>query len=67
MLIVTRRPKESVVMTLEDGRRIVVRLLGVKGLQLRIGVECDRSITVHRDEIQERVDQGVPMKEKAVQ
>ena len=65
MLILTRAPQEAIVITLEDGRKIAVNVLSIKGNYARIGVECDRTITVHRDEIQERVDQGIPAKVKA--
>lgn len=47
MLILTRTPGKSVMV----GENIVVTVLGVKGNQVRIGVEAPRGIKVHREEI----------------
>lgn len=47
MLILTRRPNESIII---DGH-IKIKVLGIKGNQIRIGIDCDKSIPVHREEI----------------
>ncbi|MDE0006165.1 MAG: carbon storage regulator CsrA [Rhodospirillaceae bacterium] len=52
MLILTRRVGESVVI----GGGITVTLLGVKGNQARLGVNAPRDVTVHREEIHERIE-----------
>lgn len=51
MLILTRRVGE----TLMIGNDVTVTVLGVKGSQVRIGVNAPKDVTVHREEIYERV------------
>ena len=52
MLILTRRPNE----TLMIGTEITVTVLGIKGNQVRIGVNAPKNVTVHREEIFERIN-----------
>jgi carbon storage regulator CsrA len=52
VLILTRRPNE----TLMIGAEITVTVLGVKGNQVRIGVDAPKDVTVHREEIFERIN-----------
>ncbi len=51
MLILTRRVGE----TLMIGDDVTVTVLGVKGNQVRIGVNAPRDVAVHRKEIYERI------------
>jgi carbon storage regulator len=51
MLVLTRRIGENV----RIGDDVVVTVLGVKGNQVRLGVEAPKSIPVHREEIFERI------------
>jgi carbon storage regulator len=52
VLILTRRPNE----TLMIGSEITVTVLGVKGNQVRIGVNAPKNVTVHREEIFDRIN-----------
>ena len=54
MLILTRRVGESVVI----GEDVTVTVLGVKGNQVRIGINAPKHVAVHRDEIFERIKSG---------
>ena len=51
MLILTRRVGESVVI----GEDVTVTVLGVKGNQVRIGINAPKHVAVHREEIFERI------------
>lgn len=51
MLILTRRVGESVMI----GDNVTVTVLGVKGNQVRLGVNAPRDVAVHREEIYERI------------
>ena len=58
MLILTRRVGESIII----GEDVTVTVLGVTGNQVRVGVNAPKEVSVHREEIFERIqrekDQG---------
>ena len=56
MLILTRRVGE----TLMIGDEITVTVLGVKGNQVRVGVNAPRDVAVHREEIYQRIHDDEP-------
>jgi carbon storage regulator len=54
MLILTRRVGESLMI----GDEVTVTVLGIKGNQVRIGVDAPKHVAVHREEIYQRVQAG---------
>jgi len=51
MLILTRRAGETVMI----GSDVTITVLGVKGNQVRIGINAPRDVAVHREEIYQRI------------
>lgn len=51
MLILTRRVGETVMI----GSEVTITVLGVKGNQVRIGINAPKNVAVHREEIFERI------------
>lgn len=59
MLILTRRVGETVMI----GEDVTITVLGVKGNQVRVGLNAPKSVAIHREEIYERIkreSQGDP-------
>ena len=52
MLILTRRAGE----TLMIGENVSIKVLGVKGNQVRIGIDAPKDVAVHREEIFNRIN-----------
>lgn len=51
MLILTRRISESIII----GDDVKITVLGVKGNQVRLGIDAPKHLPVHREEIYERI------------
>ena len=62
MLILTRRAGE----TLMIGDDVTITVLGVKGNQVRIGVNAPKDVSVHREEIYQRIQQEKSHQSKSV-
>ena len=56
MLILTRRVGE----TLMIGDSVTITVLGVKGNQVRLGVNAPKDVSVHREEIYQRIRREEP-------
>ena len=53
MLILTRRPGETLIIELPTGEQIKVTVLGIKGNQVRIGTAAPDDIAIVREELLE--------------
>lgn len=54
MLILSRRTDESIVI----GDEVTITILSVKGKQVRIGITAPPDVSVHREEIYQRIQAG---------
>ncbi|MBD2816025.1 carbon storage regulator CsrA [Xenorhabdus sp. Flor] len=55
MLILTCRSQEKI----KIGDDIEVIILGINGNQIKVGIEAPKDIPVHREEIYQRIQQGI--------
>lgn len=56
MLVLSRKVSEKIVI---DGK-ITITIVEVRGNKVRLGIVAPKEVTVHREEIQQQVDAGVP-------
>ena len=61
MLILTRRMSESIII----GDNVVITVLGIKGNQVLLGIDAPKEVSVHREEIYQRIHNEVPFVAKA--
>ena len=54
MLVLSRREAQSIVI----GGQVTVTVVAIRGDQVRIGIEAPRSITIHRHEVAEAIEQA---------
>ena len=54
VLILTRKVGESVLI----GDGIKVSILAIKGNQVRVGIDAPKDVSVHREEVRERLEEG---------
>lgn len=52
MLILTRNPGQTIVIN----ENVTIHFLGVRGKQMRVGIEAPRQMPVHRKEVQDMID-----------
>jgi carbon storage regulator CsrA len=61
MLILSRRLDEKVILTLPDGERVTIQVIGFKSgtpLTVRLGFDAPKEIAIHREEVQQDIDEG---------
>lgn len=51
MLILTRRAREAIII----GDEITITILGIKAHQVRLGINAPKNVSVHREEIYQRI------------
>ncbi len=59
MLILTRRTTEVIYIG-EGENQVEVAVLGIKGNQVRLGIEAPKHITIHREEVRQRISDDNP-------
>lgn len=60
MLCLSRYTQESICI----GDDVKITILGVKGSQVRLGIEAPKHVAVHRSEVHLRITEGLPRKLK---
>ncbi len=51
MLVLTRKTDQKIIFTTSHGEIIVLTVVAINGDRARLGIEADRSITIHREEV----------------
>jgi len=58
MLVLTRECGEVIVIRSPDGTEIVVTAVAIRGNKLRIGIDAPRAYSIHRAEVQEKINRA---------
>ena len=59
MLVLTRRPGESITIELQTGEQVEVAIQAQKGRRVRLGIDAPSDVTILREEVADRrVSQG---------
>jgi len=67
MLILTRRPGESIIVTdTRTGDRITFTVIQAKGNNIRVGTRAPEYYTIHREEVQSLIDQEMTHEDKTL-
>lgn len=56
MLVLSRHEGQEVVMTLPDGRRIVVTVTAITGETVKMGFTAPKDVQIYRREVQDEID-----------
>lgn len=56
MLVLSREKDEGITITPSGQPPIRVKIVDIRGDKVRLGIDADKSVLVHRDEIQQLVD-----------
>lgn len=56
MLVLSRRQDEEIVMKLPDGQLIRLMVVDIRGDKVRLGIDADQGIIVHRKEVYDAIE-----------
>jgi len=57
MLVITRHPSEKIIF---GNNLIIIKVLEISGKSVRLGIEAPEELSVHREEIYNRIKAGIP-------
>ena len=58
MLVLSRKVREEIVITMPTGERVTIIVSEIRGGQVRLAIDAPRQIAVNRGEIQKAIDEG---------
>jgi carbon storage regulator len=56
MLVLSREVDQVIVIVTPEGRRIQMRVVELRGDKVRLGWDADREVSIHRGEVQRRIE-----------
>jgi len=60
VLVLSRKPQESIKIKLDDGRMIDITIIDIRGDKCRIGITAPEEIPVHRSETWDKIMRDGP-------